>query len=560
MRLGAAPTRLPAADSDVALLAPPAPTPRAERAGAGIGGHRSRSAATVLAVSDALAAAVALVLVLAFGPWHTPLAALTLAVPWVTIVIVLEALGAHTGARHRVVPSASEDLGRAVFAVVLATLALLSLDSLAGTALQAHLPPAEVLIGSLAVFALLPVARFAGLAAAARLGVRPVRVLVVGTGTIAADVARRVQRARLAQFVGFVDDQPTAGQPVLGPLWRLVSICRREAVDRVVVAFSRAHPSGVAATLRQLDDSVTIAVVSRYFDITGWEARLADLGGLPTVSLGGTRPGPAARALKRTVDVAGAATGLVLLLPVLAAVAVGVRLSSPGPVLFRQRRLGRRKRPFEIVKFRTMDQEGAEQEGAGLDQDGAKHNGAKHNGLGRDGPRVTRFGHLLRRSGIDELPQLINVLKGEMSLVGPRPFVLEECEGLPPWAEQRFDMRPGITGIWQVCGQHELRMDELYRLDAQYARSWSLLSDLRILAKTPGRLLNGGGDRAAFRDAHEDRVDSALGARSGSRAGQRSSQEPSAGKQAAREGGERLACREPAIAMDGEASLGDGLA
>lgn len=108
-----------------------------------------------------------------------------------------------------------------------------------------------------------------------------------------------------------------------------------------------------------------------------------------------------------------------------------------------------------------------------------------------DVSRITRIGGILRRLGLDELPQLVNVLWGDMSLVGPRPFIPEECESLHGSVERRFDVRPGMTGLWQVCGQHEVGFEELCRLDVQYATSWSLRGDLRILARTPGRLLRG---------------------------------------------------------------------
>jgi lipopolysaccharide/colanic/teichoic acid biosynthesis glycosyltransferase len=113
--------------------------------------------------------------------------------------------------------------------------------------------------------------------------------------------------------------------------------------------------------------------------------------------------------------------------------------------------------------------------------------------------RVTRLGRLLRRSGLDELPQLLNVLAGDMSLVGPRPFVPQECGALPDWVQRRFAIRPGLTGLWQVCGQHDLRFEELCRLDCQYVNTWSFKGDLRILARTPGRLLRGGGGEGRWR-------------------------------------------------------------
>jgi lipopolysaccharide/colanic/teichoic acid biosynthesis glycosyltransferase len=157
-------------------------------------------------------------------------------------------------------------------------------------------------------------------------------------------------------------------------------------------------------------------------------------------------------------------------------------------VLFRQDRLGRDRRPFQILKLRTMRQPGPAESALG-----ERHFPRPLTDLPDIEQRVTPVGRLLRRLGVDELPQLLNVLRGDMSLVGPRPFVPEECAVLPDWVGRRFEIRPGLTGLWQVCGQHDLRFDELCRLDCQYVVSWSFAADVRILARTPGRLLRGGG-------------------------------------------------------------------
>jgi exopolysaccharide biosynthesis polyprenyl glycosylphosphotransferase len=468
---------------------------------------------TVLTLTDAVTVAVALLVVTAVVPSHSLGAAdphRVLAFTgtlWGATMLSFLVLRVHAGARQQVVPSAAHDLGKASLGVLAAALVLLGVVGIVGEAARSLLPPGEILVAVGVILLTLPGARALGLAVADRLGAPRPRVVIVGTGTIAADVASRLGRARTVEFLGYVDDDPTPDQRVLGTLGELHSVCRTLVADHVVVAFSRAHPESVATALRQLSDDVSVTVVPRYFDLTGWESRLGDLGGLPTVSLG-SRPSTAARAVKRTVDVAGASLCLLVLLPLLVVVAGAVRLSSPGPVLFRQRRLGRDRRPFEILKFRTM----REYPGAGAGRVGAVPTGPLVPSPASGSPtrsaagstfdderRVTGVGRILRRTGIDELPQLVNIFRGDMSLVGPRPFVDEECQDLPPWADRRFDMRPGMTGLWQVCGQHQLRMDELYRLDTQYVRSWSLTYDVRILIRTPARLLQGGGDRAAFR-------------------------------------------------------------
>jgi exopolysaccharide biosynthesis polyprenyl glycosylphosphotransferase len=467
----------------------------------GVARRRGVSPSYLLALSDGIAVLVALAVVAASSPWsppgtgaHRQLA--FIAVMGAVTLFAFQILGVHAGTPNQVVPSAVQELGRGALGVCLSVLFLLSMDVLIGGAGKAVLVPKNVLLGGLLIVVCMPGARAVGLALCERLGGRRQRVVVVGTGTIAADVAARLNRARLVDFVGYLDDEPVKDQPVIGRLSDLATICRREAVDRIVVAFSKAHPEAVAANLRQVGSLAAITVVPRYFDITGWEAKIGDLGGLPTVNLG-SRPGVTAGAVKRAMDVVGATIGLLAALPLLAVAAVAVRLSSPGPVLFRQPRLGRSRQPFEVLKLRTM------REPTPLSTGAAHHDPLSFTPT--DEQRVTRVGGVLRRTGIDELPQLLNVLKGDMSLVGPRPFIELECRDFPAWAEERFTMRPGMTGLWQVCGQHELRMEELHRLDAQYVSSWSLRYDLRILLRTPGRLLQGGGDRTSFRGSHERR-------------------------------------------------------
>ncbi|HLG67422.1 MAG TPA: exopolysaccharide biosynthesis polyprenyl glycosylphosphotransferase, partial [Acidimicrobiales bacterium] len=368
-----------------------------------------------------------------------------------------------------------------------ALLVVLSARTLAAGTFGHVLPLAPTLAAFALAAAVLPAVRALSLAVHARTGTQTAKVVIVGTGTIAADVANRLARTSHIELVGYVDDDPVEDQPVIGDLAALPSLCEREGIDRVVVAFSRNHPRRTAEVLRALAGRVTIDVVPRYFELTGWEAVVDDLSGLTMICLG-RKPSRFGLAAKRGLDVLVAALGIVALAPLLAAVAVAVKVSSPGPVLFRQLRLGRHGRPFLILKFRTMHPatpaEARQRTGrAGTDLlfDAAK-----------DDHRVTALGRVLRRFGIDEAPQLFNVLKGEMSLVGPRPFVPEECADLPAWARRRFEFRPGLTGMWQVCGQHDLRLDELCRLDSQYVSTWTLVADFRILARTPGRLLRGG--------------------------------------------------------------------
>jgi lipopolysaccharide/colanic/teichoic acid biosynthesis glycosyltransferase len=194
--------------------------------------------------------------------------------------------------------------------------------------------------------------------------------------------------------------------------------------------------------------------------------------------------------MKRALDVAVAALGLLVLLPLMLVVALVLCATSPGPPLFRQRRTGRHGREFSMWKFRTMVA-GAERLRPALLADSRD---ADWLDLPHD-PRVTPFGRLLRRTSLDELPQLANVLLGTMSLVGPRPLPLEEQARVPEWAAIRAEVRPGITGLWQVQGRASVSFAEMLRLDCDYVRDPSLATDLRILARTIPAVLTAKGAR-----------------------------------------------------------------
>lgn len=186
-------------------------------------------------------------------------------------------------------------------------------------------------------------------------------------------------------------------------------------------------------------------------------------------------------ALKRVVDVGVAAVALLVLLPALLVIAAAIRLTSPGGALFRQARAGKAGREFVIMKFRTMDVATFRPPGSGL--------------LYADDPRITRVGRVLRRTGLDELPQLLNVLRGEMSLVGPRPDLPHHAEQYTPEQRIRLEMRPGITGWAQVAGRNDIPWEQRIALDVEYVRGWSLWLDARVIVRTIRVVLAGrGGD------------------------------------------------------------------
>ena len=206
----------------------------------------------------------------------------------------------------------------------------------------------------------------------------------------------------------------------------------------------------------------------------------------------------AARTIKRLMDIVGSAAALLFLAPIFLLVALLVKLGSKGPIFFKQERLGHLGKPFTFLKFRSMyvnndhkiHQTFIKRVIKG-EHDGRSEGGSKAVYKMTNDPRITRIGRFIRRTSLDELPQFINVLKGEMSLVGPRPPIAYECEVYDIWHRRRvLEVKPGITGLWQVKGRSRVRFDEMVRLDLQYARNWSLWLDIKILLQTPRALFS----------------------------------------------------------------------
>lgn len=313
------------------------------------------------------------------------------------------------------------------------------------------------------------------------------RVVILGSGTVAASLARRLSSFNDVQLVGIVDDEPYRGTAAvlpryLGPLSELPDICARNQADRVLVAFSQISPRGIAEALRRLPPNVRVSVVPRLFELVTWQSQIEELHGLTLLDIAPPCLGSVSRAIKRTMDIVVSIATLLALSPLLIAIAIAIKTTSKGPVLFRQDRVGYKGRTFRICKFRTM----------AVGSDEIKIDLRDHNQVDgplfklHNDPRVTKVGKLLRTTSLDELPQLFNVVMGDMSLVGPRPFVPDESAGIDGWAKKRFDVRPGMTGLWQVSGRNDLPFDELRQLDYAYVASWSIWWDVKILWHTPG--------------------------------------------------------------------------
>jgi exopolysaccharide biosynthesis polyprenyl glycosylphosphotransferase len=324
------------------------------------------------------------------------------------------------------------------------------------------------------------------------------RVLIVGAG----EAGRMIMRNLVAhpeygyQVVGFVDDNPDKGRTDIGRLQALGSVdnlprvLEEQLIDEVIIALPwQAHRKIIRLIGECQRVDVRARIIPDLFQLSMTQVDVDDINGIPLIGLREVRLRGFNLAVKRVVDVLLAIVTLLLVSPLLLLVAVAIRLDSPGPVLFQQQRVGRGGRTFELLKFRSMV-EGADAEREALTQvvgvDGRRFKL-------KDDPRVTRVGRILRRSSLDELPQFLNVLRGDMSVVGPRPGLSEEVARYHEWHKQRLGVVPGLTGLWQVSGRSEIPFDEMVLLDVYYIENWSLGLDLRILVQTIPSVLLGRG-------------------------------------------------------------------
>lgn len=362
--------------------------------------------------------------------------------------------------------------------------------ALAGPALWPdHAMGALGLVVFLALAVLLvPLGRMALRSHEIRKGGYAERALIVGSGAVAGMMQQKL-RANPGygiDLVGYVDDESAPGLlgcRRLGSREDLAAVCERYGVDRVLLAYSSAGHEEMLSLVRSVRcPDIQISIVPRYFEIFPAHATLDDIEGIPVLSLPPVRLGRGARMTKRIFDMALVIPMLIVAAPLMAGIAIAIRRDSPGPALFRQSRRGRDGSVLRIIKFRTMCCDAEKQRAAVSalnDVDGPLFK--VRNGVD---PRVTRVGQILRSTSLDELPQLWNVLRGDMSLVGPRPFVLDEADRITGWASRRLDVTPGVTGLWQAMGRNDLSYDEMIKLDYLYVTNWSLWWDIRILVRT----------------------------------------------------------------------------
>lgn len=321
------------------------------------------------------------------------------------------------------------------------------------------------------------------------------RVLVLGSDEGGSRIAERIVKydpLRL-KYVGLVNLKEKEGKEA-SCLVR-TAIEEKEADEVVVTLSGLSHQQMLE--IRDLcgDGGVRVSFVSDLFETLSEKVDLSRIEGLPLLQLKDSRKGPLYLATKRLLDIASAVTLIIISSPLLLACAAAIKRTSPGPALYRQKRLGRNGREFMLYKFRTMHDK-ADSEGIHrvFVAEFIKNGSAKRTSYKmKTDPRVTKIGQLLRRSSLDELPQLFNVLKGDMSLVGPRPPVPYELESYKSWHLKRLSVRPGMTGLWQVAGRSGVPFDEMVMLDLYYIENWSLWMDISLVLKTLPAVLSARG-------------------------------------------------------------------
>lgn len=318
--------------------------------------------------------------------------------------------------------------------------------------------------------------------------------LIVGLNPRSEEVAHIVEAhphwgVRVLGFVAPNGHQPEtfAGLPVLGAADDLARILQEEVVDEVVFVLSRRQLDEFEEAILLCSELGIRARVALYFPHMKARVILEDLEGIPLLTFTNSPTAPFPAFVKQLCDFVFAFLGLLVLLPVMALIALAIKIGSRGPVLFKQTRCGLNGRRFTLYKFRTMVVDAEERLGevAHLNRLNGPAFKAEHD------PRVTTVGRLLRRFSLDELPQLANVLSGQMSLVGPRPPIPDEVAKYQRWQRRRLSMKPGLTGLWQVSGRTDIDdFDHWIRLDLAYIDQWSLWLDLKILLKTVPAVLS----------------------------------------------------------------------
>jgi exopolysaccharide biosynthesis polyprenyl glycosylphosphotransferase len=328
--------------------------------------------------------------------------------------------------------------------------------------------------------------------------------LIVGSGKVGKEVARKLQRHESFGLrpIGLIDDDPLytefeepelKGMRVLGGLNDMTRIIGDFDVEKVVIAFTGASSEQLLDLASRCNKmGVECSIVPRLFEVITDEIVVNEIGGIPLIRLREKKIGGYRKLLKSAEDYLLGAIVLMLIWPIILITAIAIKLDTPGPVFFRHKRVGKNGKCFDCLKFRSMMDGACNMQEELVNGDAE----AEHGWLCwkiQDDPRVTRVGKWIRKFSIDELPQIFNVLSGKMSLVGPRPHIKEEVHEYKDWHKQRLNVKPGITGLWQVSGRSELPFDEMIKLDLYYIETWSLWMDFKIIVRTFSAIISSNG-------------------------------------------------------------------
>ncbi len=330
-----------------------------------------------------------------------------------------------------------------------------------------------------------------------RRGIGAERVLIVGAGRVGRSIMQSIlARPELGfQLIGFVDDDPGKQEDIgrakaMGGTDNVARVVESERIDEVIITLPWVSHSKVLAIMSQCQRrQVSFRIVPDLFQLSLSQVDIDDINGIPLIGVRNVTISETARFVKRLIDVVGSVLIVLLLSPLLLGVAILIKLDSPGPALFRQTRVGRGGKEFTVFKFRTMRVNAEQELHALVDLNDVKGITFKI----REDPRCTRLGRTLRRLSIDELPQFFNVLRGDMSIIGPRPPLPSEVEKYEDWHMKRLEVSPGITGLWQVMGRSDLPFPEMVMMDIYYIENWSLSLDFKILLQTAPTVLSGRG-------------------------------------------------------------------
>jgi len=444
--------------------------------------HRNGVLRRALGITDAVAAAAAVWLGVAVLGDDQVSPALLVALP--LVVLVSKVVGLYDRDENLIRKTTLEEVPAIFQVATLYAFLMLLVEDLYLTVGQ--LGHQQLLVLWLLLFTFMIVGRTIA-RRVSRTILPPERCLVIGGSAAAKQIQRTFDlspsvRAGVVGRIALDEHDLNGGvPPIATDIGALGPMLAEHQIHRVVVAPDVSDSEEILDVIRQVKSlGVPVSVLPRLFEVVESSVDLDNVDGLTLLGLHRYGLTKSSEMLKRAMDLFGSAVGLLVLSPVLFVIGIAIKLTSPGPVLFRQPRIGQGGKEFEVLKFRTMV------DGADARKDELAELNEAAEGLFKiaDDPRVTRIGRFLRQSCLDELPQLVNVLRGQMSLVGPRPLVPDEDRRTAGWQRDRLLLKPGMTGHWQIFGASRIPLRDMAKIDYLYGANWSLWLDTRILLRT----------------------------------------------------------------------------